>query len=49
MSPLRIINNICAWRSATDYIMDIVYKCYDMGRKTLVLSDEENTVWKWFG
>ena len=35
----RIINNICAWGPRTDFIMDIVYKCYDMGRKTLVLSD----------
>ena len=35
----RIINNICAWGPRTDYIMNIVYKCYEMGRKTLVLSD----------
>ena len=35
----RIINNICAWGPRTEFIMDIVYKCYDMGRKILVLSD----------
>ena len=35
----RIINNICAWGLRTDFIMNIIYKCYDMGRKTLVLSD----------
>ena len=35
----RIINNICAWKPRTEFIMDIVYKCYDMGRKILVLSD----------
>ncbi len=35
----RIINNICAWGPRTDFIMNIIYKCYDMGRKTLVLSD----------
>jgi superfamily II DNA or RNA helicase len=35
----RIINNICAWRPRTDYIMDVIYKCYDMGRKILILSD----------
>ena len=35
----RIINNICSWGLRTNFIMDLIYKCYDMGRKTLVLSD----------
>jgi len=35
----RIINNICSWTPRTNYIMDIIYKCYNMGRKILVLSD----------
>lgn len=35
----RIINNICAWKPRTNVILDIIYKCYEMGRKTLILSD----------
>jgi superfamily II DNA or RNA helicase len=35
----RIINNICNWDHRTRFIMNIIYKCYEMGRKILVLSD----------
>jgi len=35
----RIINNICNWDHRTRFIMNIIFKCYEMGRKILVLSD----------
>lgn len=35
----RIINNICSYKPRTNFILNIIYKCYEEGRKTLILSD----------